>query len=217
MDEASRCLTGQTAAAHQRTAADQGTACIARWSCGDRGHGIAPGRIERSWEQTVSPRTCRRAGGESSRRRGEARVVGAPRTSARRPGHESAARAPRGARLGRRRRPALLPECAGGPLVGTPEHLVGVVTLKQLATAHQAGRGRETVGSTAYESFVHVHPDHPLDVVLQRFAESAGLLPVVSRAVARRVEGVISLDEITRFAKRRRTSGAPEWPEHVRK
>ena len=87
-------------------------------------------------------------------------------------------------------------------LVGTPERLLGVITLEQLASAREAGRDRDTVGLVVDKSFPHVHPDHPLDVVLERFAESAGLLPVVSRAAARCVEGVIALDDITRFAKR---------------
>jgi hypothetical protein len=43
---------------------------------------------------------------------------------------------------------------------------------------------------------------------LDRFADSAGLLPVVSRAAARRIEGVIALDDITRFATGRRRNGA---------
>jgi hypothetical protein len=54
------------------------------------------------------------------------------------------------------------------------------------------------------DTFAHVHPDHPLDLVLERFAETAGLLPVVSRASVHRVEGVITIDDITRFAWRRR-------------
>jgi hypothetical protein len=53
-------------------------------------------------------------------------------------------------------------------------------------------------------SFAHAHPDHPLDVVLEQFARTPGLLPVVSRAAGRRVEGVISLDDITLFARGRR-------------
>jgi hypothetical protein len=56
------------------------------------------------------------------------------------------------------------------------------------------------VQSTLNETFVHVHPDHSLDVVLLRFAQGAGLLPVVSRT-ALRVDGVITIDEITQFAR----------------
>ncbi len=88
-------------------------------------------------------------------------------------------------------------------LVGTPDRLLGVVTWAQLSKARDAGRGEDTVGSTVSRSFAHVHPDHPLDVVLERLAESGGLLPVVSRLAVDRVEGVITFDDITGFAKRR--------------
>jgi CIC family chloride channel protein len=95
-------------------------------------------------------------------------------------------------------------------LVGTQERLRGVITLEQLASAREAGRGNETVGSTIDGSFPHVHADHPLDIVLDRFAESAGLLPVVRRAAVQRVVGVIAIEDITRLAKRRRTDRPPD-------
>jgi CBS domain-containing protein len=41
-------------------------------------------------------------------------------------------------------------------------------------------------------AFVHAHPDHPIDVVLERLWQSGGLLPVVSRSEVRRVQGVIT-------------------------
>jgi hypothetical protein len=50
---------------------------------------------------------------------------------------------------------------------------------------------------------VHAHPDHPIDVVLERFAQSGGILPVVSRADARRVEGVVTIDSMLKIAERR--------------
>jgi CIC family chloride channel protein len=93
----------------------------------------------------------------------------------------------------------------GAHLVGTPECLVGVIASEQLAGARDAARGGDAVGTIVERSFAHVHPDHGLDLVLERFAESPGLLPVVSRAAASRVEGVITLDDITRFGKGRWT------------
>jgi CIC family chloride channel protein len=47
--------------------------------------------------------------------------------------------------------------------------------------------------------FLHVHPDHTLDVVLQRMG-SAGVkvLPVVSRRDVRRLEGIITLEDVLR-------------------
>jgi CIC family chloride channel protein len=91
-------------------------------------------------------------------------------------------------------------------LVGSPEQLIGVITKPQLARAREAGRGKAPLGTVTEKSFVHVHPDHGLDVVLERFAECGGLLPVVSRAPASRVEGVITVDDLTRFGKRRSAS-----------
>ena len=54
----------------------------------------------------------------------------------------------------------------------------------------------DPVASIVDQSFVHAHGDHPIDVVLERFAQSGGILPVVSRADAHRVEGVITIDSI---------------------
>ena len=77
-------------------------------------------------------------------------------------------------------------------LVGTQHAVRGIVTPERLSQARAAGRGGDTLQSTLDETFVHVHPDHSLDVVLVRFAQGAGLLPVVSRT-ALRVEGVITI------------------------
>ena len=93
-------------------------------------------------------------------------------------------------------------------LVGTPERLLGVVTHERLEEALGAGRGGEAVATLAEETSAHVHPDHAIDIVLERLADSAGLLPVVSRAAAGRVEGVITFDDIAQFTKRRQVNGA---------
>jgi hypothetical protein len=64
-----------------------------------------------------------------------------------------------------------------------------------------------------------VYPDHPIDVVLDRFAQTGGLLPVMSRTAVGRVEGVVTLDSILRVIDRRarrRETGAPAAPEGPR-
>jgi CBS domain-containing protein len=43
---------------------------------------------------------------------------------------------------------------------------------------------------------VHAHPDQSLDIVLDRLARSGGILAVVSRANAERVEGVVTADSL---------------------
>jgi hypothetical protein len=58
------------------------------------------------------------------------------------------------------------------------------------------------VASIVDPSFVHAHGDHPIDVVLERFAQSGGILPVVSRTDAHRVEGVITIDSMLKIAER---------------
>ena len=94
-------------------------------------------------------------------------------------------------------------------LVGSRERLVGVVTLDRLAAAMDGGLSSEPVGSLVDEPMVHAHPDHPLDVVLARFAESPGLLPVVSRQDTQRLEGVVTLEDAVRMMGRARTNPLP--------
>ncbi len=96
-------------------------------------------------------------------------------------------------------------------LVGTRENLLGSVTPAQLETWRSAGRGGDPMHAVVTDGFVHAHPDHPLDVVLERLSESEGVLPVVSRSEARRVEGVITPDSILKRGtelRRRRASGS---------
>jgi CIC family chloride channel protein len=94
-------------------------------------------------------------------------------------------------------------------LVGSRERVVGVVTLDRLAAAMDGGLASEPVGSLVDAPFVHAHPDHPLDVVLARFAESPGLLPVVSREDTQRLEGVVTLEDAVRMMGHARTKPLP--------
>jgi chloride channel protein, CIC family len=95
-------------------------------------------------------------------------------------------------------------------LVGTRDQLEGSVTHPQLEQWREAGKDGEPISSLVDGSFVHAHPDHPIDVVLERLSQSSGVLPVVSRTEARRVEGVVTPDSILtlddhRTRKRRST------------
>jgi CBS domain-containing protein len=80
-------------------------------------------------------------------------------------------------------------------LVGNRDHLVGPITRQQLeeAASHD---GSTPVSTVANRSGVHAHADHPIDVVLDRLAETSGVLPIVSRSDARRVEGIVTADSI---------------------
>jgi hypothetical protein len=59
---------------------------------------------------------------------------------------------------------------------------------------------------------LHVHPDHPIDVVVDRFAQCAGLLPVVSRSNAHQVEGIIAMAEIKKVLENHRPARNRERP-----
>ena len=48
---------------------------------------------------------------------------------------------------------------------------------------------------------VHVHPDHVVDVVLERFRQSDGKLPVISRTDARRKLGVITMASLMSYVQ----------------
>jgi CIC family chloride channel protein len=56
--------------------------------------------------------------------------------------------------------------------------------------------GEGSQPGTVAQTGTHVHPDHPLDVVLERFARSRGQLPVVDRADASRVVGIITRESL---------------------
>ena len=83
-------------------------------------------------------------------------------------------------------------------LVGTPEQIVGAVTWSDLDRLHTTDQTAAAIGTITQRSFVHAHPDHPMDIVLDRLDESGGMLPVVSRSDAHRLEGVITSDSLTR-------------------
>jgi chloride channel protein, CIC family len=89
-------------------------------------------------------------------------------------------------------------------LVARQGHLLGTVAESRLARSIAEGQGARPVGGVVEMPPVDVvHADHPLDIVIERFARTDGALPVVSRSDATRVEGVITLDSIIDFVARR--------------
>jgi CIC family chloride channel protein len=87
----------------------------------------------------------------------------------------------------------------GEYLVGTADRLAGVVSREELEAWRTSERSAERIGSLVDEEFTHVHPDHPLDVVLDRLAETRGILPVVSRTDVTRLEGVITTGSLVDY------------------
>ncbi len=86
-----------------------------------------------------------------------------------------------------------------GVLVGGRDRLVGLVGLGALKDALRLGREAEPVSALLPDDWPHVHPDHPFEVVVDRLGQAPGILPVVSRADTRHVEGVITADRIIRL------------------
>lgn len=80
-------------------------------------------------------------------------------------------------------------------LVGTADHFLGTITREQLQDARDAD-ATNNVSAVARRSPVHAHADHSIDVILDRLGDSGGVLPIVSRADARHVEGIITLDSL---------------------
>jgi CIC family chloride channel protein len=87
-------------------------------------------------------------------------------------------------------------------LVGSQEMLAGLVTRKSIEEAMHSGRSSDPVTTLLADGWMHVHPDHPLELALERFKRNPGLLPVLSRSGTHRVEGVITLETIVRFVDR---------------
>jgi CIC family chloride channel protein len=101
-----------------------------------------------------------------------------------------------------------------GLLVGRRDDFGGLVTREALVRASAAGRGDQAVHELTDAGGAHVHADHAIDVVLDRFSRSpAGLLPVLRRQNVRSVEGVITRDTLLgvfgekRLARERARSG----------
>ena len=87
-------------------------------------------------------------------------------------------------------------------LVGSGRTIVGLVTRKDIEESIRSDSGDQPIASVLIRQWAHVHADHSLEVALDRFRQSPGLLPVVSRGEANRVEGAITLETILQFVQR---------------
>jgi CIC family chloride channel protein len=87
-------------------------------------------------------------------------------------------------------------------LVGSTKKIAGLVTRHDIEEAVRAGLADASIKSLLVAEWAHVHADHSLDLALQRFRQTPGLLPVLSRGEATRVEGVITLETIIEFVRR---------------
>jgi chloride channel protein, CIC family len=86
-------------------------------------------------------------------------------------------------------------------LVGSDGVYSGLLTREQLERALKSGDAEAPIRTIVRDSFSHTHPDHRLEVVLERLAKNPGLLPVVSRTQVNRIEGVITPQTLVRFVQ----------------
>jgi chloride channel protein, CIC family len=83
-------------------------------------------------------------------------------------------------------------------LVTDPQGLVGVINLATLAQKVAEGSDeRKLTDLLAGTVFPHVHPDQGLELALERMgANQLEILPVVSRANVRKLEGIVTLRDV---------------------
>jgi CIC family chloride channel protein len=93
-------------------------------------------------------------------------------------------------------------------LVGTTDRLMGTATRDDIERWHAKGDGAARVASLVNDTFVHTHPDHPIDVVLDRLWSSGGVLPVVSRTEAHRLVGVVTAQSLLTADRPNRAANA---------
>jgi len=86
-------------------------------------------------------------------------------------------------------------------LVGNDGVYSGLVTREQIENKLKAGDGNVPVARIATNNYAHTHPDHRLELVMERLAKNPGLLPVVSRSHVHRLEGVITPHSLVEFVQ----------------
>ena len=87
-------------------------------------------------------------------------------------------------------------------LVGDDGTVSGLVMRERIDQELQSNRADEKIQELAISEFGHVHPDHSLEVVIDRLGKSPGLLPVVSRGNSQHVVGVITPQSLTQFVQK---------------
>ncbi|MBW8868040.1 MAG: chloride channel protein [Acidobacteria bacterium] len=95
----------------------------------------------------------------------------------------------------------------GAYVVGARDQFIAAVTREQLERWHVSAPNDQLASVVKELPSMHVHADHPLDIVVDRLSQSEGVLPVVSRTDAHRVEGIVTPDSILVGRDRQRGLG----------
>ena len=87
-------------------------------------------------------------------------------------------------------------------LVGSNGTFSGVITREQIERGLQEGRANARLYEFLVSDHSYVHPDHSLEIVIDRLGKSRGLLPVLSRSDTHQVVGVITAQTVIQFVQR---------------
>jgi CIC family chloride channel protein len=83
-------------------------------------------------------------------------------------------------------------------VVGTKDHLRGMITREKLQAAMHNGKSLNPITEFTQAARCYVHPDHSVEIAIQRLRESDGMIPVLNRRGLARVEGVITREALVR-------------------
>jgi CIC family chloride channel protein len=87
-------------------------------------------------------------------------------------------------------------------LVGDNGLYVGLVQRGRLEESVNNGEAEAPIGDLVLVDCAHAHPDHPLEVALERLGKNPGVLPVVSRKQIREVLGIITPQTVMQFLQK---------------
>ena len=102
------------------------------------------------------------------------------------------------------------PSDAPALLVGIDGSYEGIVVRDQMEQALLSGNADSPIRDLMMTDCAHAHPDHPLEVVLDRLHKNPGLLPIVSRERVREVRGIVTPQSVMHFLQK--TWGDPSPP-----
>jgi CIC family chloride channel protein len=87
-------------------------------------------------------------------------------------------------------------------LVGGDGSYLGLVRRRPIEEAVDSGKVETPVRDLELMDYAHVHPDHSLEIVLDRLGRNPGVLPVVSRKQVREVLGIITPQTVMQFLEK---------------
>ena len=87
-------------------------------------------------------------------------------------------------------------------LVGDKGLYMGLVERGRLEETINHGAAEAPIGDLVRADCAHAHPDHPLEVALERLGKNPGVLPVVSRKQIREVLGIITPQTVMQFLQK---------------